>query len=49
MTSHMEATNLERFLVHILTPAYRLIDDDTIRDSQMGKCIFILSCLKYQY
>lgn len=37
MVSHMEATSLERFLVHILTPVYRLIEDDTIRDSQMGK------------
>ena len=37
MASHMEAASLERFLVHILTPVYRLIEDDTIRDSQMGK------------
>jgi len=40
MTSHMEAARLEQFLVHILTPVYRLTEDDTIRDSQMGK-IFI--------
>jgi hypothetical protein len=40
MASHMEAANLERFLVHILTPVYRLIEDDTIRDSQMGKCFY---------
>ena len=38
MASHMEATRLERFLVHILTPVYRLVEDDTIRDSQMDKC-----------
>ena len=25
MASHMEATSLERFLVHILTPVYRLV------------------------
>ena len=36
MASHMEATSLEGFLVHILTPVYRLVEDDTIRDSQMG-------------
>lgn len=40
MTSHMDAARLEQFLVHILTPVYRLTEDDTIRDSQMGK-IFI--------
>ena len=43
MASHMEATSLERFLVHILTPVYRLVEDDTIRDSQMGKCLFFIS------
>ena len=37
MSSHMEATRLEQFLVHILTPVYRIIEDDTIRDSQMSK------------
>lgn len=36
MTSHMEAERLEQFLVHILTPVYRIVEDDTIRDSQMG-------------
>lgn len=36
MASYMEAEKLERFLVHILTPVYRIVDDDTIRDSQMG-------------
>ncbi|KAG6840218.1 hypothetical protein C0991_008139 [Blastosporella zonata] len=35
MTSHMEAARLEKFLVHILTPLYRLLEEDTIRDSQM--------------
>ena len=45
MASHMEATSLERFLVHILTPVYRLVEDGTIRDSQMGKCFSILSSL----
>ena len=36
MTSHMEAQRLERFLVHILSPVYRLTEDDTIRDPLMG-------------
>ncbi|KIM44053.1 hypothetical protein M413DRAFT_17908 [Hebeloma cylindrosporum] len=35
MASHMDAARLEQFLVHILTPVYRLTEDDTIRDSQM--------------
>ncbi|PPQ91255.1 hypothetical protein CVT25_006372 [Psilocybe cyanescens] len=35
MTSHMEAARLEQFLVHILTPVYRITEDDTIRDTQM--------------
>ncbi|KAF9479084.1 hypothetical protein BDN70DRAFT_879151 [Pholiota conissans] len=35
MASHMEAARLEKFLVHILTPVYRITEDDTIRDSQM--------------
>lgn len=33
----MEATRLEQFLVHILTPVYRITEDDTIRDPQMSK------------
>ena len=37
MTSYMEATQLERFLPHILTPVYRITEEDTIRDSGMGK------------
>jgi U3 small nucleolar RNA-associated protein 20 len=36
MTSHMEPTRLELFLNHILVPLYRLIEDDTVHDSQMG-------------
>ncbi|KAG6844945.1 hypothetical protein H0H87_002278 [Tephrocybe sp. NHM501043] len=35
MTSHMEAARLEKFLVHILTPLYRLLEEDTIRDPQL--------------
>lgn len=37
MASHMEATRLEKFLIHILTPVYRLREDETIRDSQMDE------------
>lgn len=37
MASHMDTSRVETFLVHILTPVYRITDDDTIRDSQMGK------------
>ncbi|KAL0955556.1 hypothetical protein HGRIS_001795 [Hohenbuehelia grisea] len=37
MTSFMEATRLERFLVHILTPIYRISEDDTIREPQMDE------------
>ncbi|KAJ4487801.1 armadillo-type protein [Lentinula aciculospora] len=35
MTSFLDAAVLERFLVHILSPIYRLIEDDTIRDPKM--------------
>ncbi|KAJ7637747.1 armadillo-type protein [Mycena polygramma] len=37
MAAHMDAERLEKFLVHILTPAYRIAEDDTIRDSQMDE------------
>jgi U3 small nucleolar RNA-associated protein 20 len=36
MTSYMAADRIEKFLIHILTPVYRIIEDDTIRDPQMG-------------
>ncbi|KAG1773216.1 hypothetical protein EV702DRAFT_1244057 [Suillus placidus] len=35
MASHMEGTQLEQFLSHILTPVYRTMEDDTIRDGRM--------------
>ncbi|KAJ7773253.1 armadillo-type protein, partial [Mycena metata] len=35
MAAHMEADRLEKFLVHVLTPTYRIAEDDTIRDTQM--------------
>jgi U3 small nucleolar RNA-associated protein 20 len=36
MASHMDPTLLEMFLVHILTPVYRILDDDTIHDEPIG-------------
>ncbi|KAI0667027.1 armadillo-type protein [Trametes maxima] len=36
MVSHMEAADVERFLMHILSPLYRIIEDDTIRDQYIG-------------
>ncbi|KIJ63496.1 hypothetical protein HYDPIDRAFT_133895 [Hydnomerulius pinastri MD-312] len=37
MTSHMDGQQLERFLPHVLTPVYRIIEEDTIRDSGMDE------------
>ncbi|KAJ7127009.1 armadillo-type protein [Mycena epipterygia] len=37
MAAHMDAERLEKFLVHVLTPVYRIAEDDTIRDSQMDE------------
>jgi len=34
MASYMDAERLERYLPHILSPLYRIVEDDTIRDSQ---------------
>lgn len=45
MASHLESTQLEAFLVHILTPVYKLVEDDTIRDTQMGT---LLACPTFQ-
>lgn len=39
MASHMDATVVEHFLTHILNPVYRVIEDDTIRDTQMGEWV----------
>lgn len=41
MASHMEAHRLEIFLVHVLSPVYRITEDDTIRDPQMGECLIL--------
>ncbi|KAF5369329.1 hypothetical protein D9758_002677 [Tetrapyrgos nigripes] len=37
MASHLEADVLGRFLVHILSPIYRVTEDDTIHDPKMGE------------
>ncbi|EIW53914.1 uncharacterized protein TRAVEDRAFT_132229 [Trametes versicolor FP-101664 SS1] len=37
MVSYMQATDVERFLMHILSPVYRIVDDDTVRDPQMDE------------
>ena len=42
MASHLESAQLETFLVHILSPVYRVLDDDTIHDTQMGLLSFTL-------
>ena len=33
----MEASLLQEFLIHILSPIYRITEDDTVRDERMGK------------
>ena len=48
MTSYMEATQLERFLPHILTPVYRITEEDTIRDSGMGRLRWAFALLVYR-
>lgn len=40
MVSHLDPTLLGRYLVHILTPVYRVIDDDSIRDAHIGAASF---------
>ena len=47
MVSYMQTDLVENFLPHILNPVYRIGDDDTIRDAQMGEShnlIFALKC-----
>jgi len=45
MVSHLDDTLLERYLVHILTPVYRVIDDDSIRDAHFGAVSFVRNVL----
>jgi hypothetical protein len=42
MASYMEPTRLDSFLVHILSPVYRITEDDTIRDAHMGECPMVI-------
>lgn len=44
MVSHLDPTLLERYLVHILTPVYRVIDDDSIRDAHIGAFRLLVTC-----
>lgn len=41
MTTSLSAEVVEIFLVHILTPVYRITEDDSIRDSRMGAFITV--------
>ena len=43
MANYMEASQLEGFLMHILSPMYRITEDDTIRDQGMGEYLQTLS------
>jgi U3 small nucleolar RNA-associated protein 20 len=37
MANYMQASQLEGFLMHILSPVYRITEDDAIRDQRMGE------------
>ncbi|KAI0262194.1 armadillo-type protein [Gloeopeniophorella convolvens] len=37
MANHMEPAQLEKFLMHVLSPIYRITEDDTIRDPHMDE------------
>ena len=39
MVAFMQPAQVERFLVHILSPVYRIVEDDTIRGPEMGMSI----------
>lgn len=45
MVSYMDADALGRYLVHILTPVYQLLNDDTVRDTDMGTSLDLHNCL----
>ena len=45
MANHMEAERVSDFLVHILAPLQRILDDDTIHEPQMGMS-FLYQMLK---
>ncbi|KAH8110477.1 hypothetical protein DFH11DRAFT_1547369 [Phellopilus nigrolimitatus] len=37
MASHMDGTRLDRYLPHILSPLYRIAEDDLVGDTQMNE------------
>ena len=37
MVSYVDSDIVEHFLVHILNPVYRIVEEDTIRDTHMGE------------
>lgn len=37
MVNHMEPTQVERFLPHIISPVYRIAEDGTIRDPHIDE------------
>jgi len=45
MVSYLDPTVLERYLVHILIPVYRVIDDDSIHDTHIGAASFVRDAL----
>lgn len=38
MVAHLEPVQVEKYLMHMLAPVYRITEDDTIRDPHLGKC-----------
>lgn len=40
MVSFLPPEQVQKFLTHILSPLYRIVDDDTIRDPQMGQFVY---------
>lgn len=42
MAAYLSAEVVETFLIHILTPVYRITEDDSIRDPRMGAFITAL-------
>jgi U3 small nucleolar RNA-associated protein 20 len=44
MIGYLPVTLAERFLIHVLIPVYRIIEDDTVHDSQMGE-LYVLQYL----
>jgi U3 small nucleolar RNA-associated protein 20 len=39
MANYMEVPLLQEFLIHILSPIYRITEDDTIQNQRMGEYI----------